>query len=70
MEAREIAAYHLETVREKVAELSRLERSLAEFIRECDGACAGGPDPDRAILRNMAAPAVDKPKRGNGRKAR
>jgi DNA-binding transcriptional MerR regulator len=59
MEARAIAVDHLAAVRDKLAELKRLERNLADFVRRCDTACAGGPAPDCIILHDMAEPADD-----------
>lgn len=58
-EARSIAQVHLGRVREKLAELKGLERSLADFIKRCDAACSGGPGPDCVILRGMAEPVSD-----------
>jgi DNA-binding transcriptional MerR regulator len=58
-EARAIAADHLAAVRDKLAELKRLERGLANFIRHCDEACAGGPGPDCVILQDMAGLGTD-----------
>ena len=66
LEARTIAAWHLGAVREKMAELGKLERNLADFIRECDGVCVGGPGPDCVILQGMADPPNGDPRR-NGR---
>lgn len=56
-EARAIAVDHLAAVREKLAELKKLERNLADFIERCDAACAGGPGPDCVILQDMAKPS-------------
>jgi DNA-binding transcriptional MerR regulator len=56
MEARSIAHAHLGAVREKLAELNGLERSLADFIERCDAICCGGPGPDCVILKDMAEP--------------
>ncbi len=56
MEARSIAHAHLDTVREKVADLKGLERNLADFIERCDAVCCGGPGPDCVILKDMAEP--------------
>ncbi len=53
-EARAIAVDHLAVVRKKLAELKRLKRNLAEFIRRCDALCCGGPAPDCVILKDMA----------------
>ena len=44
-EAREIARLHLEGIRIKLAELRALELAVAEFVRECDDDCIGGPGP-------------------------
>lgn len=54
MEARTVAADHLTSVREKLAELKKLERNLTEFIARCDAVCSGGPGPDCVILKGMA----------------
>ena len=69
-EARVIAAEQLNAVREKLADLKKLERSLDDFVESCDAACAGGAGPDCVILQDMAgcAPREETPKRGgNGR---
>lgn len=55
-EARAIAVDHMAAVGAKLAELKKLERNLADFIRHCDAACAGGPGPDCVILQDMAGP--------------
>jgi len=59
MEARAIAVDHLATVRDKLAELKKLERNLTDFIQRCDAVCAGGPGPDCVILQNMAETVRD-----------
>lgn len=53
LEARTIAADHLAAVRARLAEMKRLERTLAEFVRACDSGCAGGPGPDCVIVQGM-----------------
>ena len=45
-EVREIAVHHLEQVRAKMADLSRLERLLAATIEHC----SGGQAPDCAVI--------------------
>lgn len=60
MEARAIAVEHLAVVRDRLAELKRLERHLANFVRHCDAACAGGPGPDCVILQDMAEPGRER----------
>jgi DNA-binding transcriptional MerR regulator len=59
VEVREIAATHLEHVRQKLVELTELEGSLSAFVCDCDTACAGGPAVDCSILEGLAVP-VDK----------
>lgn len=54
VEARDIAAAHLATVRSKLAELKNLERSLSKFVRACTEQCAGGPAPQCSILRDLS----------------
>ncbi|PSM16085.1 MerR family transcriptional regulator [Nitratireductor sp. StC3] len=58
MEARAIAVDHLGAVRDKIAELRKLQSNLADFVRRCDAACAGGPGPDCTILHDMAEPVA------------
>lgn len=69
-DARAIAADHLGAVREKLAELRKLERSLADFIQACDAACAGGPGPDCVVLQEMANPPSRRRKPDQGRNGR
>lgn len=52
-EARDLAQSHLLDVRQKLAELRQLERSIAAFVESCDRSCAGGPGPDCAILEEL-----------------
>jgi len=59
IDARTIAADHLAAVREKLADLKKLERSLADFVCRCDAACSGGAGPDCIILRDLGEPACD-----------
>jgi DNA-binding transcriptional MerR regulator len=54
MEARDIAYEHLVAVRAKLKELKALEKSMVAFVESCDSACAGGPGPDCAILKDLA----------------
>jgi DNA-binding transcriptional MerR regulator len=55
LDARDLAAAHLDAVRGKLRELEALERSLASFVRVCDTSCAGGPGPDCAILVDLGS---------------
>lgn len=52
---RAIAAEHLESVREKLAECRRLEAQLAEFVAACDSACSDGPARDCVVLAELSA---------------
>ncbi|QHE89126.1 MerR family transcriptional regulator [Hydrogenophaga sp. BPS33] len=53
VEARSIAQGHLTSVRAKMAELRRLERSLARYVQACSEGCVGGPAPDCTILADL-----------------
>jgi MerR family transcriptional regulator, copper efflux regulator len=53
MDARDLAARHLDDVRAKMRELKALERSLVSFVGACDTSCAGGPGPDCVILGDL-----------------
>jgi len=53
LDARELAAAHLEAVRAKMRELRALERSLVGFVADCDAQCVGGPGPDCVILGDL-----------------
>jgi MerR family copper efflux transcriptional regulator len=57
MEVRDIAATHLEQVRQKLVELKELEASLNAFVCSCETACAGGSAVDCTILEDLALPA-------------
>ncbi len=54
MDARDMAAEHLNAVRAKMRELKALERSLIAFVKSCDASCAGGPGPECVILDDLA----------------
>jgi DNA-binding transcriptional MerR regulator len=53
-EARDLASGHLQSVREKIAEMKALERSLEAFVERCDIECAGGPAAECVILEDLA----------------
>jgi DNA-binding transcriptional MerR regulator len=54
MEVRDRAYHHLVEVRQKIADLRALERSIAAFVTACDVGCAGGPGPDCVILDDLS----------------
>jgi DNA-binding transcriptional MerR regulator len=56
-EARDVAQAHLGHVREKLAELKALEKSLVGFVESCTSACAGGPAASCTILEDLSRPA-------------
>ena len=60
MDARDMAAEHLNAVRAKMRELKALERSLVAFVKSCDTSCAGGPGPECVILDDLAKPVAAK----------
>jgi DNA-binding transcriptional MerR regulator len=53
-EARDVAGEHLRNVREKIAEMKELERSLKEFVERCEVECADGPAAECIILDDLA----------------
>lgn len=54
MEARDLAFAHLTEIREKLAELRELERSVAAFVNSCDQSCAGGSGAECVMLEELA----------------
>ena len=54
-EVRDVAARHLAQLRERLAELQALERSMSSFVSSCDMACAGGAAVDCTILEDLAS---------------
>lgn len=44
-QTREIAAHKLELIAQKIAELSKMKKSLARLLRSCDASAAGAPCP-------------------------
>lgn len=53
-EVRDIAKAHLHEVRAKLDELRALERSLGDFVEQCDTICAGGPGCDCVVFKSFA----------------
>lgn len=58
VEVRDVAARHLAQVREKLAELQALERSMEAYVRSCDEACVGGAAVDCVVLEDLGAVGV------------
>lgn len=56
-EARDLAALQLASVRAKLDELKKLEKSIAGLVKRCESSCIGGPAPDCIVLEDLAAPA-------------
>ena len=54
-EARDVAHAHLLDVRSKLSELRALERSIAQFVSDCDAECAGGPGPECSIFDELGS---------------
>lgn len=61
VEARDIAASHLQQVRRKLDELKGLETSLSTIVCGCDDACAGGAAAACSILEGLATPGESLP---------
>lgn len=57
-EARDLAFAHLVEIRQKLAELQELERSVASFVDSCDQSCAGGSGADCVMLEELAHGSV------------
>lgn len=56
-EAKALAQQRLNDIRDKLRELKALERSVAQFLRDCDDAsCLGGAGPDCSVLAGLAEP--------------
>ena len=53
MQAREIAASHLEDVRAKRDDLAKLEAVLSETIAQCDARCCDGAAPICPVLETL-----------------
>lgn len=53
-EVRDIASEHLDTVRDKIKELKKLELNLARFIARCNSTCAGSPAPECSIFQDLS----------------
>ncbi|MGH8219163.1 MAG: MerR family transcriptional regulator [Steroidobacteraceae bacterium] len=64
-EACTLTQAHLDTVREKLAELRSLEKTLTRFVNSCQTQCAGGPAPKCTILEDLARPPVVPDSAGN-----
>ena len=50
METRGIAAHKLELIALKIADLSKMKRSLARLVRSCDASATGSPCPIMHLL--------------------
>ncbi len=60
-EARDLAALHLVSVRAKLDELRKLEKSISRLVQRCESSCIGGPAADCTVLEDLAAPAGSLP---------
>lgn len=54
--ARDLALGHLTELRRKLQELRALERSLEQFVEDCNAQCLGGPAKECVILEDLAGP--------------
>lgn len=57
LEARDLAEIHLATVRAKLADLSELERGIAQLIESANSACTGRPGAECVVLEGLFNPA-------------
>jgi MerR family mercuric resistance operon transcriptional regulator len=56
---RRIAGSRLSSIRDKLADLRRMERVLSKLVRECEHSRSPGPCPIIAALNLSTAPAAD-----------
>ena len=61
VEARDLAVVHLESVRAKLDELRKLEKSIAGLVKTCEASCLGGPAPNCVVLEDLATCAGSRP---------
>jgi DNA-binding transcriptional MerR regulator len=54
IEARDLATVHLASVRVKLVELKKLEKSIAGLVESCETSCLGGPGPECVVLEDLA----------------
>ena len=54
--ARDLVQVHLTELRGKLKELRALERSLKQFVADCNARCLGGPAGACVILQDFATP--------------
>jgi DNA-binding transcriptional MerR regulator len=57
VEARDLAALHLASVRAKLDELKKLEQSIAGLVKGCESSCLGGPAPNCIVFEGLATPS-------------
>jgi DNA-binding transcriptional MerR regulator len=57
VEARDLAALHLASVRAKLDELKKLEESISGLVKRCESSCIGGPAPNCTVLEDLATPS-------------
>jgi DNA-binding transcriptional MerR regulator len=57
VEARDLATLHLASIRAKLDELKKLEKSIAALVRRCESSCIGGPAPNCSVFEDLTAPA-------------
>jgi DNA-binding transcriptional MerR regulator len=57
IEARDLAIVHLASVRAKLSELKKLEKSIAGLVKSCETSCFGGPGPNCVVLEDLAISA-------------
>jgi DNA-binding transcriptional MerR regulator len=57
VDARDLAALHLASVRAKLDELKKLEESINGLVKRCESSCVGGPAPNCTVLEDLATPA-------------
>jgi DNA-binding transcriptional MerR regulator len=54
VEARDLANVHLASVRAKLDELKKLEKSITGLVKRCESSCIGGAAPNCIVLEDLA----------------
>jgi DNA-binding transcriptional MerR regulator len=57
VDARDLAMVHLASIRARLNELRKLEKSIAGLVMSCEASCLGGAAPDCVVLEHLAASA-------------
>jgi len=68
IEARDLATVHLASVRTRLVELKKLEKSITGLVESCEVSCLGGPGPKCVALEDLAT-SPSSPSCGSSRRS-